>query len=95
MLRSLVGGYNLSYYPDLTLLSNSLNVLSPDSRRWSFDERPNGYARVERVGVVVLKGNSEAMRGGNAIRAVIRATGLNQEGRIPGLSQPSQDSKRH
>ena len=89
MLQSLVGGSNLFYHPDPTLVLNSLNFLSPDSRCWSFDERANGYARGEGIGVVVLKRVSEAIRDGDTIRAVIRATGLNQDGRTPGISQPS------
>jgi acyl transferase domain-containing protein len=39
--------------------------------------------------VVIIKPLSEALRDGNTIRAVIRATGSNQDGRTPGITQPS------
>ena len=71
------------------IVLDNLNFLSHDSRCWSFDERANGYARGEGIGVVVLKRLSEAVRDGDTIRAVIRASGLNQDGRTPGISQPS------
>jgi hypothetical protein len=65
------------------------NFLSPDSQCYSFDERANGYSRGEGVGVVVLKRLSKALRDGDTIRAVIRGTSTNQDGRTPSISQPS------
>lgn len=38
---------------------------------------------------MVIKLLSEALRDGDTIRAVIRATGANQDGRTPGITQPS------
>lgn len=67
----------------------NMNFLSPDSLSYSFDHRANGYARGEGVIVVVLKTLSDAVRDGDMIRAVIRATGSNQDGRTPGITQPS------
>ncbi|KAL8650013.1 MAG: hypothetical protein Q9210_004076, partial [Variospora velana] len=71
------------------LVLDSLNFLSTDSRCWSFDERANGYGRGEGIAVVVLKRLTDAVRDGDTIRAVIRATALNQDGRTPGITQPS------
>lgn len=72
-------------------LSN-MHFLSPDSKCYSFDHRAN-YARGEGSSVVVLKLLSKAMQDGDLIRAVIRATGSNQDGRTPGITQPSQDAQ--
>lgn len=69
-------------------LSN-LNFLSPDSRSFSFDHRANGYAQGEGVGVVVLQRLSDAIRDNNCIRAVIRSTGSNFDGKTSTISQPS------
>lgn len=66
-----------------------LNFLSPDSHCYSFDERANGYSRGEGVGVLVLKRLSKAIENGDTIRAVIRGTSANQDGRTPSIAQPS------
>ncbi|KAF4624686.1 hypothetical protein G7Y89_g13484 [Cudoniella acicularis] len=83
----IVAGYNLFYNPDLMIPIANLNFLSPDSKCYSFDDRANGYSRGEGFGVVVIKSLSAALRDGNTIRAVIGATGTNQDGRTPGLAQ--------
>lgn len=73
-------------------LSN-LSLLSPDSKCYSFDHRANGYARGEGTAVIVLKLLSQAIQDGDLIRAVVRATGSNQDGRTPGITQPSQQAQ--
>lgn len=70
-------------------LLSSQSFLSPDSKCYSFDHRANGYARGEGVIALVLKPVSAAVKDGDVIRAVIRSTGSNQDGRTPGLTQPS------
>lgn len=62
----------------------ALNFLSPDGRSYTFDARANGYGRGEGVGIVVLKRLSDAVRDNDNIRAIIRNTRLNQDGRTPG-----------
>jgi acyl transferase domain-containing protein/NADPH:quinone reductase-like Zn-dependent oxidoreductase/SAM-dependent methyltransferase len=70
-----------------------MNFLSPDSRCFSFDDRANGYARGEGFGVLVLKRLTDAILDGDSIRAVIRSTGSNSDGRTPGITQPSKDAQ--
>lgn len=89
--QALVGGANLVYHPNFMKTLSNFNMLSPDSRSWSFDERANGYARGEGTAVIVVKRLADALRDGDTIRAVIRTTGSNQDGRTPGIMQPSQD----
>lgn len=67
----------------------NLNFLSPDSKCYSFDHRANGYSRGEGFGVVIIKTLSEALRNSDTIRTVIRATCATQDGRTPGITQPS------
>jgi acyl transferase domain-containing protein len=62
----------------------SLGFLSPQGKSFTFDARANGYGRGEGVGMVVLKRLGDAIRDNDTIRAVIRGTRLNQDGRTPG-----------
>lgn len=68
---------------------SDLEFLSPDSKCYSFDHRANGYSRGEGFGIIIIKPLSKALEDGDTIRAVIRATGVNQDGRTPGITQPS------
>ncbi|KAG6353662.1 hypothetical protein INS49_005370 [Diaporthe citri] len=86
---ALVAGSNLSSAPEPYVWMSNLNFLSPDSKCYSFDKRANGYARGEGIAVIVLKRVEDAVRDGNRVRAVIRATGSNEDGRTPGITQPS------
>lgn len=72
---------------------SSMNLLSSDSKSFSFDARANGYARGEGVVALVLKPLKSALADGDMIRAVVRATGQNQDGRTPILTQPSADAQ--
>lgn len=74
------------------LLAN-MNFLSPDSVCHSFDERANGYARGEGIIALLVKKLPDAIRDGDMIRAVVRATGSNQDGRTPGITQPSTEAQ--
>ncbi|KAK3321988.1 putative polyketide synthase [Apodospora peruviana] len=86
---SIVAGCNLIFSPDMMHSLCSMNMLSPTSMSYSFDSRANGYSRGEGFGVLVLKRLSDALRDGNTIQAVIRATGCNQDGNTPGITMPS------
>lgn len=74
--------------------STAMRFLSPDSKCYSFDHRANGYARGEGLGAVIIKRLSSAIRDGDTIRAVVRGTGVNQDGRTPGITLPSQEAQR-
>lgn len=63
--------------------------MSPGSRCHSFEACGDGYGKGEGFVVLVLKRLSHALKDGDLIRAVIRATSTNQDGRTPGISQPS------
>lgn len=69
---------------------SALKFISPESKCHSFDASGNGYAKGEGFGVLVLKRVEDALADGDVIRAVVRATATNQDGRTPGISHPSQ-----
>ncbi|OLN83448.1 Lovastatin diketide synthase LovF 5 [Colletotrichum chlorophyti] len=87
--QAIVGGCNLILTPEMTLKLDAAGVLGPDGKSYSFDHRANGYSRGEGFGVLVLKRVSDAIRDGDVIRAVIRNSSTNQDGRSPGITQPT------
>ncbi|KAI1828360.1 putative polyketide synthase [Xylaria intraflava] len=89
----LVSGCSLTFSPESYVSLTNLDFLSPDSRCFSFDQRANGYSRGEGISVVVLKRLSSAIRDGNMIRAVIRSTASNEDGKTPGITQPSREAQ--
>ncbi|KAI6268439.1 Type I Iterative PKS [Pyricularia oryzae] len=90
---ALVTGGNLILVPNSFQMLSAQGFLSPSSKCFSFDHRANGYARGEGIVAMVIKPLADAIRDGNVIRAVIRASASNQDGRTPGLTQPSSDSQ--
>jgi acyl transferase domain-containing protein len=68
-------------------------VLSPTGSCKSFDVSADGYVRAEAINMVYLKRLDDALQDGNPIRAIIRATGTNFDGKTPGIAQPSPGSQ--
>ena len=86
---SFVGGVNLVIDPQRFVYQSKLKMFSKDGRSFSFDHRANGYGRGEGCAGIVMKPLSAALRDRDHIRAVIRNSVLNQDGRTPGLTVPS------
>ncbi|KAF8242157.1 hypothetical protein K440DRAFT_607820 [Wilcoxina mikolae CBS 423.85] len=86
---AIVCGANLILNPDMFVMLSQLGFLSPDGRCKSFDESANGYARGEGVLALVLKPLQKALQDGDPVRAVIKGTRLNQDGRTQGITSPS------
>lgn len=86
---AIVGGVNALLSPDLTINLSNAGMLSPDGACKTFDESANGYVRGEGCGVVVLKPLSEAQKAQDRILAIIKGTGINQDGASGGLTVPN------
>jgi acyl transferase domain-containing protein len=86
---AVVSGVNVLLWPNDFVAMSHHGFLSPDGKCYSFDRRANGYSRGEGVGTVILKRLSDAIRDGDTIRAVVRGTGVNQDGRTPGITLPN------
>lgn len=87
---AIVSGVSVVNYPTNMFAMSNMGFLGPDGLSYSFDHRANGYSRGEGVATVVIKPLSASLRDGDMIRAVVRATGANQDGRTPGITLPSQ-----
>ncbi|KAL1970828.1 hypothetical protein VTN77DRAFT_2662 [Rasamsonia byssochlamydoides] len=86
---SLICGVNVLMFPTDWFNLDHHGFLAGDGKSYSFDHRASGFSRGEGVATVVLKRLSTALRDGDMIRAVVRATGVNQDGRTPGITLPS------
>ncbi|OUS28891.1 hypothetical protein A9Q99_10970 [Gammaproteobacteria bacterium 45_16_T64] len=85
---ALVGGVNLILTPDINITFSKARMMAADGRCKTFDDSADGYVRGEGVGMFVLKRLSEAERDGDPILALIRGTGVSQDGRSNGLTAP-------
>jgi len=86
---AIAAGTNLILGPKMFIAESNLNMLSPTGRSQMWDADANGYARGEGVASVILKTLSAAIADGDNIECIIRETGINQDGRTPGITMPS------
>ncbi|KJZ77319.1 hypothetical protein HIM_03043 [Hirsutella minnesotensis 3608] len=89
---AIVAGTNLIMSPSMTLSMSDQGVLSPTGSCKTFDAAADGYARGEAVNAVYIKLLDDAIRDGDPIRAVIRSTAINCDGKTPGIACPSAQS---
>jgi acyl transferase domain-containing protein/NADPH:quinone reductase-like Zn-dependent oxidoreductase len=69
-------------------------MINENGRCYPFDSRGAGYGRAEGVAALVLKRLADAVRDGDPIRAVIRNTGINQDGKTNGIMLPSPEAQQ-
>ncbi|KAK4178924.1 putative polyketide synthase [Triangularia setosa] len=86
---ALVSGVNLLLVPNTMHQLSAMHMLSPEGISHTFDDRANGYGRGEGIGSLIVKRLSDAIQDGDTIRAVIRGTGANADGKTPSITQPS------
>ncbi|KAI0474816.1 phenolpthiocerol synthesis polyketide synthase ppsA [Xylaria cf. heliscus] len=89
---ALIGGCNLIMNPSKVETMFTVGVLSKGASSRSFDAAADGYARGEAVSMIYVKRLDDALRDGNPIRAVIRGTASNCDGKTPGLTKPSREA---
>ncbi|KAJ5503703.1 Acyl transferase/acyl hydrolase/lysophospholipase [Penicillium fimorum] len=86
---AIAAGVNLILSHEFMSTMSMMKFLSSDGRCHTFDEKANGYARGEAAGCLILKPLAKALHDRNKIRAVIRGTGSNQDGRTAGITLPN------
>ncbi|KAF7543126.1 hypothetical protein G7Z17_g10993 [Cylindrodendrum hubeiense] len=90
---AIVAGTNLIFSPTMYTGMSEQGVLSPSGYIKTFDAAADGYARGEAVNALYLKPLSDALRDGDPIRAVIRGTASNFDGKTPGMTNPSSEGQ--
>jgi acyl transferase domain-containing protein len=78
---AIVGGTNLVLTPEMTVSMFQQGVLSPEGRCKTFDASADGYGHFTRL--------RDAIRDNDPIRAIIRSSCANADGKTAGMSQPS------
>ncbi|PGH05504.1 hypothetical protein AJ80_08325 [Polytolypa hystricis UAMH7299] len=89
---AIVAGSNLITTPTQTIAQTEAGVLSPTGQCRTFDASANGYARGEAINAILVKKLSDAIRDGDSIRGVVRATSVNCDGRSAGISSPNPEA---
>lgn len=90
---ALVASANVILCADMFTYLGMQNFLSSSGKCKSFDASGDGYGRGEGIAALVLKRVSPAVEENTPIRAVIRGTGVNQNGRMKGITLPSVDAQ--
>jgi len=86
---AVAGGVNLILSHLSSVAFMNAKMLSADAQCRPFDARANGYVRGEGCGLVLLKRLEDAVRDGDNIHAVIKATAVNHNGFSNGITAPN------
>ncbi|KZL70111.1 polyketide synthase [Colletotrichum tofieldiae] len=82
-------GCNLITSVLTSIIFTETGVLSHSGKCKTFDALADGYGRGEAVNAVYVKKLSDALRDGNPVRAIIRASATNNDGRSRGIMTPN------
>ncbi|KAF7520840.1 hypothetical protein PCG10_008766 [Penicillium crustosum] len=85
---AVVAGANMLLTPSTSVNMSESMVLSPDGYCKVFDASANGYSRGEAVNAIFIKPLDQAIANGDNIRAIIRATSANYDGRSAKIFAP-------
>jgi acyl transferase domain-containing protein len=91
---ALVGGVNVISSPLSTLVTEQVLPISPAGRCRTFDAAADGIVRGEGCAMLLLQRASDAAAAGRRVRALIRGTAINQDGRSNGLTAPNPVAQR-
>lgn len=87
--QAIVGSCHLNMLPEFWSSFSTSRLLSDHGRSIAFDSRGSGFGRGEGCGVIILKPLDQALKDNDSIRAVIHGSGINQDGKTPGITMPN------
>ncbi|WP_347879291.1 SDR family NAD(P)-dependent oxidoreductase [Burkholderia sp. BCC0419] len=90
---AVAGGIALMVTPQMHIWNSKSGMLSQLGRCASFDASADGFVLGEGAGLVVVKRLSAALADRDRIYAVIRASGINGDGKTNGITAPSADAQ--
>lgn len=90
----LAGGTALYLSEEPYIMMSKAGMLSPKGKCSPFDNKADGIVVGEAIAAVVLKRLDKALEDGDPIYGVIKASGLNQDGKTNGITAPSADSQK-
>ncbi len=86
---AIVGASSLKVLPDEVLVFSKWGMLAQDGKCKTFDASADGFAPGEGSGAIILKRLSDALQDGDRIRAIIRGSAVNHDGRSTVLTAPN------
>jgi len=89
-MRGGVGGRRLAVLsPESYIMMTQAGMLSPDGRCHSFSRTANGIGVGEAVVVLMLKPLAAAIEAGDRVYGVVKASGVNFDGKTNGVTAPN------
>lgn len=85
---AIVGGTSLHLSPATVTSLSENGVFSPDGSSKTFSANANGFARGEGIVAIHVKRLDDAIRDGNAIRAVVSGIATNFDGKTATMGRP-------
>ncbi|MCK6516886.1 SDR family NAD(P)-dependent oxidoreductase, partial [Myxococcota bacterium] len=91
--RALIGGVTMMLSPHSPMMMSKGRFLAKDGHSKSFEADADGYGRAEGAVMLLVEPLHVALAAGRRVLAVIRGTGINQDGRTDGIALPSGEAQ--